>query len=120
MRKMLMKGLLGALALVALTAGTASAGDVLEAKIPFPFVVNGKSFPAGQYTIERAGMGSEPVFLIRSERGDSHSAFVAARPTDRHTTVPSDMPALQFKKHDNQYQLSAVWAAPDQGEALLN
>ena len=120
MRKMLMRGLLGALALVALTAGTASAGDVLEAKIPIPFVANGKSFPAGQYTIERAGMGSEPVFLIRNDRGNGHAAFVAARPADRHMTAPSDMPALQFTKQDNRYTLSAVWQAPDQGESLMN
>jgi hypothetical protein len=116
---MLMTAVLGALAMVGLTAGTAAAADVLQAKIPFAFVVNGKSFPAGQYTIERAGMGSEPVFLIRNDSGKGRAAFVAARPVDRHSP-PSEMPALQFTRRDNQYTLSAVWESADQGDALMN
>ena len=78
MRTTLMKSVIGALAGVVLTAGTAAAADVLEAKVPFPFTVNGKSFPAGEYTIERAAAGS-PVFLIHGDHGIRTAVFVGAR-----------------------------------------
>ena len=118
MRSILTKSLIGALAGLVLTAGSAAAADVLEAKIPFPFVANGKSFPAGEYTIERAGMG-ESVLLIRGDRGNGETAFVATRPARKHS-APSDMPALQFTKHENQYKLSAVWESANEGQDLMN
>jgi hypothetical protein len=113
MRSILTKSLIGALTAVLLMAGTAASADVLEAKVPFPFVVNGKTLPAGQYTIERAGMG-ESVLLIRGEHGNDATVFVGTRPAGRQS--PShDMPALQFKKYENQYKLSAVWESADEG-----
>ena len=117
MRSILAKSLIGALAGLVLTASSAAAADVLEAKIPFPFVVNGKSFPAGQYTIERAGMG-ESVLLIRGDHGNNEAAFIATRPAGKHAT-PSEMPALQFTRHENQYKLSAVWESANDGETVM-
>jgi hypothetical protein len=117
MRSILTKSLIGALAVVALTAGTASAADVLEAKVPFPFVVNGKTFPAGQYTIERTSMG-ESVLLIRGEHGNDVAAFVATHPAGRQ--APSgNMPALQFKRHENECRLSAVWESENDGALVM-
>jgi hypothetical protein len=118
MRSNLTKSLIGAFAAVLLTAGAASAADVLEAKVPFPFVVNGHSFPAGQYTIERASSSSS-VFLIRGENGHASAAFVATRPAGNHAPA-SDMPALQFKKSENQYKLSAVWESSTDGQTVID
>lgn len=118
MRSTLTKSLIGMLAAVLLSAGAASAADVLEAKVPFPFVVNGHTFPAGQYTIERAG-SSPSVFVIRGENGKTATAaFVATRPAGHHAPA-SDMPALQFKKTENQYKLSAVWESSTDGQAVI-
>jgi hypothetical protein len=100
------------------TAGAASAADVLKAKVPFPFVVNGHSFPAGQYTIERAGSSSS-VCVIRANNGHASAAFVATRPAGNHAPA-GDMPALQFKKSENQYRLSAVWESPADGQIVIN
>src|SRR5262245_3640442 len=106
MRSTLTKSLIGALAAVLLSAGVASAADVLEAKVPFPFVVNGHSFPAGQYTIERAG-SSPSVFVIRGMGWTSSRAVcVARRPAGNH--APADMPALQFMATENEYKMSIV------------
>jgi hypothetical protein len=119
MRSTLTKSLIGALAAVLLSAGVASAADVLQAKVPFPFVVNGHSFPAGQYTIERSG-SSPSVFVIRGENGKTTTAaFVATRPAANHAPA-SLMPALQFKKSENEYRLSAVWESPREGVDVLN
>ena len=118
MRSTLTRSVIGALAAVLLTAGVASAADVLEAKVPFPFVVGGRTFPAGQYTIERAGSSSS-VFVIRGENGTAAAAaFVATRPAGNH--APADMPALQFKKTENQYKLSAVWESASDGQIVVN
>jgi hypothetical protein len=118
MRKILVIGL-GALMCLAATAATASAQDVLDVKIPFPFVVKGQSFPAGQYTIERAAMNNS-VLLIRGERGTKAAAFVAMRPTDDRQAPAGDMPALQFKRHENQYRLSSVWESSTDGLSVMN
>jgi hypothetical protein len=113
----LTKLLIGAAAGVLVTASTAAAADVLEAKIPFPFVVNGKSFPAGEYTIERAN-ASSPVLLIRGDHGIRTAAFVGTRPAVAH--APADMPSLQFKKHENEYRLTAVWESPTDGRDVMD
>jgi hypothetical protein len=118
MRKILMRSGLGALAVIVLTSGTAAAADVLEAKVPFPFVVNGQTMPAGQYTIERSEFGSS-VLLIRGERGNRVAAFVGVRPTGE-KSPSSDRPALQFKKHENEYKLSAVWESAYDGVDVMN
>jgi hypothetical protein len=118
MRSTLTKSLIGALAAVVMSAGVASAADVLEAKIPFPFVVNGKSFPAGEYTIERANGGSS-VLLIRGDHGNRTAAFVGTRPADEHAPT-SQMPSLQFKKHENGYRLTAVWDSPTDGRDVMD
>jgi hypothetical protein len=118
MRSILTKSLIGALAGVLVTAGTAAAADVLEAKVPFSFVANGQSFPAGQYTIERAG-SNPSVLLIRGENGIHAAAFVATRPADNHAPG-RDMPVLQFTKHENQYRLSAVWESASDGRTVMD
>ena len=117
MRKMLMRSGLGALAVIVLTSGTAAAADVLEAKIPFPFVVNGQTLPAGQYTIERSDFGPA-VLLIRGERGTKGAAFVGVRPAGE-KSPSSDKPALQFKKYENAYTLSAVWDSTYDGMDVM-
>ena len=113
MRTTLMKSVIGALAGVVLTAGTAAAADVLEAKVPIPFMVNGKSFPAGEYTIERATAGSS-VFLIHGDHGNRTAVLVGTRPAAEHAPA-SDMPTIQFKKHENEYRLTAVWESEKEG-----
>ena len=55
MRSILKKSVMLAVVFLGLAgaAANAAASDVLEAKVPFPFVVNGRNFPAGQYRVER-------------------------------------------------------------------
>src|SRR5262245_14748928 len=117
MRSTLTKSLFGALVGVLVTAGTAAAADELVAKIPFPFVVNGKSFPAGEYRVERA-TDSSSVFLIRGENGNRTSALVGTRPSIERSSR-NEMPNLQFKKHENEYQLTTVWESENEGFDLM-
>jgi hypothetical protein len=61
-------------AMLVLGAGAAYSQDVAVATIPFPFQVRGTTLPAGDYTIQRASMGSS-VLRIQGSRGKA-GAFV--------------------------------------------
>jgi hypothetical protein len=116
MRRILATGL-GAVACLAATAGTARAQDVIEAKVPFPFLVGGQSFPAGHYRIEREGT-SASVLLIRGDKGITASTFVSTLPAGGRDPV-GDRPVLTFKRHENQYRLSEVWESGSEGQELM-
>ena len=107
----------GSLMCLAATAGTARASDVIEVKVPFPFMVRGQSFPAGQYIIEREGMGLS-VLLIRGDKGNKEAAFVSTQPADGRDPA-GDRPALTFTRHENQYRLSAIWESATEGRMLM-
>ena len=66
-------------------SGTAYAGEVLEVKIPFPFVVGAQTLPAGEYRIERDDY-APGALMIRSEHGVA-SAILNTRPAT--TAAPS-------------------------------
>ena len=115
MRRILVIGL-GALMCLAATAGVARAQDTLEVKVPFSFLVNGKTLlPAGNYTITRDSMASS-VYLIR---GDKAGAFVATVPSGGHDPV-GNQPTLTFVRHENQYKLSTIWESANDGLTLVN
>jgi hypothetical protein len=60
-------------------SGTASAGtDLLEVKIPFPFVVGEQTLPAGEYRIQRDDY-APGALMIRSEHGAA-AAILNTRP----------------------------------------
>ena len=82
-------------------------------KVPFPFLVDGKASRPGSYTIEREGM-SASVLLIRGDKGITASTFVATLPAGGRDPA-GDRPALTFKRHENQYRLSAVWESATEG-----
>ena len=89
-------------------SGTAYAGltDVLEVKIPFPFVVGAQTLPAGEYRIQRDDY-VPGALMLRSEHGAA-SAILNTRPAT--AAAPSgEQPALEFKHVENQYRLSNVW-----------
>ena len=60
------KVMLFAAGLVMLAAGTASAAAV-EVKVPFPFVVQGQTMPAGQDRVE-SETTDPSILLIRGEK----------------------------------------------------
>jgi hypothetical protein len=101
----------GVLVLVAAAAaGIAYAQQpVLRVTIPFAFMVENQTLPAGEYRIERA-IATEPNCLRISD-AEGHALKViltngVLRPSDR------DLPAkLMFDRYGNQYFLTQVWPA---------
>jgi hypothetical protein len=98
------------LALALTTASVAGAGaiSVLEVRVPFPFVVEGQTLPAGEYRLQRDG-NSSSVLLIRELRGTGHAAFVQATPL-QNAAAPASEPALIFVPGEKAHQLAAVWS----------
>jgi len=97
---------------LAVASGTAYAGytNVLEVKVPFSFVVNGQTLPAGQYSVMREDDASA-VMILRGEHGNNASAILNTRPASDNGPG-GNQPALEFTKVEKEYQLSNVWT-PD-------
>jgi len=109
--------LAGVFLLLAGANANAALVDMLEVKIPFPFVANGQSFPAGRYEIEREDLTSA-VLLIRGEKGNHNATFVPIVP-DGGQDPAGSVPVLTFNLYENQYRLSSVWQSDRQGWSVL-
>jgi hypothetical protein len=98
---------------VVCAAGAAQAGTI-EVTVPFPFLVDGKTLPAGQYQLETDGT----VVVIRGEHHNRASAmFIPAAPADGHD--PSgDQPSLTFTRDETQYKLADIWESSSEGVAV--
>jgi hypothetical protein len=114
MNSMLRSGLVTAGVLLFGAGATAWADPsttIMEANVPVPFVVNGQTFPAGKYMVERE---SSSVLLIRGEKKNHNSVYVAAIP-EAGRDPAGDKPTLVLKQHDGQYRLTSVWESLSEG-----
>ena len=108
--------LAGAFLLFAGATANAAEGYAFEVKVPFPFIVTGQTFPAGQYMVEQQANGSS--LLIRGEKGNHTAAFVGTKPADGRDPA-GDTPSLTFTRHEYQYRLSEVWESGSEGQLLM-
>jgi predicted secreted protein len=116
MRSVTKKSALLAAAFLVFAAGSARATTV-DVRVPFPFVVNGQTLPAGQYRVESDSQDPSVVF-IRGERGTNASALVMTRTADGHD--PSgDTPALTFTPHERELRLADIWESGTRGRQIL-
>jgi hypothetical protein len=96
-------------------AASASAETVMKATVPFAFEVNGHTMPAGTYLIQRDDMTSPSVLVIRrTGRGNHDTAMVTTLP-DSGQDPAGTQPALAFKRHEREYQLTSVWPSSGEG-----
>jgi hypothetical protein len=93
--------------------GSARAQEMVVAKIPFPFVVTGKEFPAGRYAFS---MDDHNVLLIRSA-DDRSERFAIVHGAAGRDPAGSE-PALVFIHSENEYLLSQLWESDTDGLAL--
>lgn len=95
------------IAAVAITGGSgrvASADEVVDAKVPFAFVVNGVRLPAGSYIVRPMDTGSG-VLAIFSDDGRQ---FVCTNTIPADAGQPSSDAELVFEKFEGQFFLSRV------------
>src|SRR5262245_44011565 len=101
-------GLLAAVFMVCI--GGSARAATMEVKVPFPFLVQWKTLPAGEYRVENHGA----VVLFRGEKGNTASMFVMTMPTGGHDPA-GDKPALSFTHHEKDYRLANIWESGSQG-----
>jgi hypothetical protein len=99
--------------LLGVCAGSARAQDRFVAKIPFAFVVAGKTLPAGQYEV-RPMEASGAVVEIESLDTPSVHALVMSSAAGGFDPV-GDQPALVFTRYENEYRLTQIWDSTTEG-----
>jgi hypothetical protein len=109
MRSMIKRAGLLAAAFVLCLGGSARAATI-EVKVPFPFLVHGRTLPAGDYRVENDG----GVVLFRGEKGNRTGMFVMTMPAAGHDPA-GDSPALSFTRDETQYRLADIWESGSQG-----
>ena len=106
--------LIGVLSLL-VSAGSAFAqATKINVDVPFNFVVNRTTMPAGSYTISNIGMGGTLVL-----RGTDNKAIKLVNASYDHLSKPSDRTKLVFRCYGNRYFLSQIWMeGSDRGRQL--
>src|SRR5262245_10891648 len=102
-------------AILLCVGGTAQAGTdpLVKADVPFAFVVNGRTMPAGKYRIERDELSS--TLLIRGDQKNNHAAAIVLSIRDGGHDPAGSKPVLTFNHVENTYQLTGVWDSQDDG-----
>jgi hypothetical protein len=108
--------LAGAFLLFAGANASAADGYTFEVKVPFPFVVTGHTFPAGQYMVEEQANGSS--LLLRGEKSNHAATFLMTTHASRQEPAGTK-PALTFTRDENQYRLSSVWESGSEGWNII-
>ena len=86
---------------------------IVSATIPFDFIVENKTLPAGQYTVSAL---SQRGLIVRSE--DAKSAVIALTMGVQAKSA-NNGPRLEFSRYGSTYFLSKVWRGYDnQGHAI--
>jgi hypothetical protein len=83
----------------------------LEANIPFDFMVNGKTLPAGHYTVEQGS--TQNVLVIRNWETNQAAGAI----TQRCEVGADSQPQLIFRRYGDQYFLAKVLG--DTGAELM-
>ena len=109
-------GLCGA---VLLFCGAGSAlASTIDVKVPFAFVVQGQTLPAGEYRLVRDA-NDPSVVIIHGERGNTSTMIAMTRPAVGHDPA-GEKPAVTFTKVENQYRLNDIWDSGTVGQELVS
>jgi hypothetical protein len=101
--------LAGALILL-LAAGSAFAQTIhVRGSIPFDFIVDKETLPAGQYTIDSIGLMSDGRTVAVRDADAKPKAMINANSVQ--SSKPSAKTKLVFVRYGDRYFLSQVWLA---------
>ena len=82
----------------------AASQEGIIVKLPFEFVVDGETLPAGTYTVRRSSSdNSGPLILTSRDTGTS--VFVACQESE---SASNDKPEVGFKRVGEQHFLSTI------------
>ena len=115
MRTSLVRIILGAV-VVGLSAGTARAEELCRVSVPFPFTVNGRTLPQGQYLVRS---DDQDPSIVTIDGITSRSSAVVSTTPDYRPTSPDAKPGLTFVRHGSDYQLSQIWETGEYGHDVV-
>ena len=102
---------------VLVLAGGSVGAAALHVKVPFPFLVDGQTLPAGEYTVQ--SVEADPsMLLIRGEKGIAAKVLVPTMPVAGHDPA-GEKPALTFTRYETDYRLTDVWESRSRGRAIV-
>jgi hypothetical protein len=104
---------LAAALFIGLFAGASNAQDIVDANIPFSFIVGNEEFPAGRYQFTT----SQAVLAIRGQ-DNNRSIFALTNPAGGRDPKGDD-PVLVFNQYEKTYRLMEVWNSENQGASLV-
>jgi len=104
---------LAAAVFIGLFAGAANAQDIVDAKIPFSFVVGHDEFPAGRYRFTM----SQVLLTIRGQ-DNNRGMFALANPAAGRDPG-GDEPVIVFKQYEKTYRLTDIWNSENDGASLV-
>lgn len=81
----------------------------VKANVPFDFIVNGSTFPAGEYTLQSVDVQGK-VLSIRGVNSQTQGMIVSE---DSRSSERSQQTKLVFHRYGNQYFLAEVWLQGD-------
>jgi hypothetical protein len=94
-------------AIAGASARVAAADELVDAKVPFAFVVNGIRLPAGSYRVRQMDEGSSVLAIVSADGRE----FVLASTIPAGTDQPTSDPQLVFQKFEGQIFLSRIVSA---------
>ena len=103
--------------LLGLVARPACAEDVARVTVPFPFVVNGQTLPAGPYDVRTDEQNPAVVVVEGRHDASARAMVVTVADNDLNTTGP--VPSLTFVRRDGQYLLSVIRETGDRGREIV-
>jgi hypothetical protein len=91
-------------------------GTEIHARIPFDFIVRGKTLPAGAYRVRR--VNDSPEGLVIQNEGTHQTAIVETDPLES-GRIPSKA-KLVFHRYGDDYFLAQVWTpGSDTGREVI-
>lgn len=99
------------LAILAVSPVEAQSSKEQTAVIPFSFNVGGKTFPAGEYRVERLNPQSDKAALAITSADGRMSKVVLTTPVVANRAQESAK--LIFNRYGEQYFLAQVWTTAD-------
>ncbi len=109
------KAILGGLVIgcITIAAATATAQTIrLKASIPFEFNVGAATFPAGDYTVTKAGQAALMV-IEDNDSGRYRSVVIVSPAVHQGKQTSDDDSALVFNRVQDRYYFRQAWRAGD-------
>jgi hypothetical protein len=106
------------LILLVAAPATAQAIKLTEFQIPFSFIIDGRSLPAGTYTIERLDQSKSETLIMKNSAGRTMRIFFTQRVEAEDY---KEVALLVFNRYGDEHIFSQIWGTGERsGRQLLD